>query len=107
VRYVGEPIAMVVETSKLAKDAAESIFVYIDPLPAQQALLRRRMHRNCTRTLLATSAWIFITATASRLPPPSRARRMSRLCRCATTGSSYARWSRAAPSASTIRIRTG
>src|SRR5580692_2112505 len=35
VRYVGEPIAMVVaETSKLAKDAAESIFVDIDPLPA-------------------------------------------------------------------------
>src|ERR1700733_14700180 len=35
VRYVGEPIAMVVaETSKLAKDAAESIFVDVDPLPA-------------------------------------------------------------------------
>jgi carbon-monoxide dehydrogenase large subunit len=35
VRYVGEPIAMVVaETSMLAKDAAESIFVDIDPLPA-------------------------------------------------------------------------
>ena len=35
VRYVGEPIAMVVaETIKLAKDAAESIFVDIDPLPA-------------------------------------------------------------------------
>ncbi len=35
VRYVGEPIAMVVaETSKQAKDAAESIFVDIDQLPA-------------------------------------------------------------------------
>jgi carbon-monoxide dehydrogenase large subunit len=35
VRYVGEPIAMVVaDTAKLAKDAAESIFVDIDPLPA-------------------------------------------------------------------------
>ena len=35
VRYVGEPIAMVVaETVKLAKDAAELIFVDIDPLPA-------------------------------------------------------------------------
>ncbi len=35
VRYVGEPIAMVVAvTVKLAKDAAESIFVDIDPLPA-------------------------------------------------------------------------
>src|SRR5215472_9040501 len=35
VRYVGEPIAMVVaETVQLAKDAAESIFVDIDPLPA-------------------------------------------------------------------------
>jgi carbon-monoxide dehydrogenase large subunit len=35
VRYVGEPIAMVVaETIKQAKDAAESIFVDIDPLPA-------------------------------------------------------------------------
>ncbi|HUB45792.1 MAG TPA: xanthine dehydrogenase family protein molybdopterin-binding subunit [Acetobacteraceae bacterium] len=35
VRYVGEPIAMVVaETAKQAKDAAESIFVEIDPLPA-------------------------------------------------------------------------
>ncbi len=35
VRYVGEPIAMVVaETAKLAKDAAESIYVDIDPLPA-------------------------------------------------------------------------
>ncbi len=35
VRYVGEPIAMVVaETPKLAKDAAESIFVDIDALPA-------------------------------------------------------------------------
>jgi carbon-monoxide dehydrogenase large subunit len=35
VRYVGEPVAMVVaDTSKLAKDAAEAIFVDIDPLPA-------------------------------------------------------------------------
>jgi carbon-monoxide dehydrogenase large subunit len=35
VRYVGEPIAMVVaDTAKLAKDAAESIFVDIDQLPA-------------------------------------------------------------------------
>jgi carbon-monoxide dehydrogenase large subunit len=35
VRYVGEPIAMVVaETSKLAKDAAEAVFVDIDSLPA-------------------------------------------------------------------------
>jgi carbon-monoxide dehydrogenase large subunit len=35
VRYVGEPIAMVVaETSKLAKDGAESVFADIDPLPA-------------------------------------------------------------------------
>jgi carbon-monoxide dehydrogenase large subunit len=35
VRYVGEPIAMVVaETAKLAKDAAETIFADIDPLPA-------------------------------------------------------------------------
>ena len=35
VRYVGEPIAMVVaETAKQAKDAAESIFVDIDQLPA-------------------------------------------------------------------------
>jgi aerobic carbon-monoxide dehydrogenase large subunit len=35
VRYVGEPIAMVVaETAKQAKDAAESIFVDIDALPA-------------------------------------------------------------------------
>jgi aerobic carbon-monoxide dehydrogenase large subunit len=35
VRYVGEPIAMVVaETSKLAKDAAEAIFVDIDQLQA-------------------------------------------------------------------------
>jgi len=35
VRYVGEPIAMVVaETAKQAKDAAEAIFVDIDQLPA-------------------------------------------------------------------------
>ncbi|HEX4366017.1 MAG TPA: xanthine dehydrogenase family protein molybdopterin-binding subunit, partial [Rhodopila sp.] len=35
VRYVGEPIAMVVaETNKLAKDAAEAVFADIDPLPA-------------------------------------------------------------------------
>ncbi len=35
VRYVGEPIAMVVaETGKQAKDAAEAIFADIDPLPA-------------------------------------------------------------------------
>ena len=35
VRYVGEPIAMVVaESMQQAKDAAESIFVDIDPLPA-------------------------------------------------------------------------
>ncbi|HEX3994625.1 MAG TPA: xanthine dehydrogenase family protein molybdopterin-binding subunit [Acetobacteraceae bacterium] len=35
VRYVGEPIAMVVaETSKQAKDAAEAVFADIDPLPA-------------------------------------------------------------------------
>jgi aerobic carbon-monoxide dehydrogenase large subunit len=35
VRYVGEPIAMVVaETVQLAKDGAEAIFVDIDPLPS-------------------------------------------------------------------------
>jgi aerobic carbon-monoxide dehydrogenase large subunit len=35
VRYVGEPMAMVVaETAKQAKDAAETIFADIDPLPA-------------------------------------------------------------------------
>jgi carbon-monoxide dehydrogenase large subunit len=35
VRYVGEPIAMVVaETVKLAKDAADAVFVDIDTLPA-------------------------------------------------------------------------
>jgi aerobic carbon-monoxide dehydrogenase large subunit len=35
VRYVGEPIAMVVaDTGKLARDAAESIYVDIDQLPA-------------------------------------------------------------------------
>ncbi len=35
VRYVGEPIAMVVaQTSKQAKDAAEAVFVDIDSLPA-------------------------------------------------------------------------
>jgi len=35
VRYVGEPIAMVVaETSKSAKDASEAVFVDIDSLPA-------------------------------------------------------------------------
>jgi len=35
VRYVGEPIAMVVaDTVQLAKDAAESIFIDIDQLPA-------------------------------------------------------------------------
>jgi aerobic carbon-monoxide dehydrogenase large subunit len=35
VRYVGEPIAMVVaDTAKLVKDVAESIFVDIDALPA-------------------------------------------------------------------------
>ncbi|HVB66686.1 MAG TPA: xanthine dehydrogenase family protein molybdopterin-binding subunit, partial [Acetobacteraceae bacterium] len=35
VRYVGEPIAMVVaETAQQAKDAAEAVFADIDPLPA-------------------------------------------------------------------------
>ena len=35
VRYVGEPIAMVVaETPELAKDAAEMVFADLDPLPA-------------------------------------------------------------------------
>jgi carbon-monoxide dehydrogenase large subunit len=35
VRYVGEPVAMVVaETAKQAKDAAEAIFLDVDPLPA-------------------------------------------------------------------------
>ena len=35
VRYLGEPIAMVVaDSAKLAKDAAEQVFVDIDPLPA-------------------------------------------------------------------------
>jgi carbon-monoxide dehydrogenase large subunit len=35
VRYVGDPVAFVVaETAKQAKDAAEAVFVDIDPLPA-------------------------------------------------------------------------
>jgi CO/xanthine dehydrogenase Mo-binding subunit len=46
VRYVGDPIAIVVaETAVQAKDAAEAVFVDIDPLPAVTSPQRRRRAR--------------------------------------------------------------
>ena len=79
-RYVGEPIAMVVaETSKQAKDALEAIFADIDPLPAVTTARKprpRRTHPCCTTTRPETSAWTSISATPKKSPPPSPRPRM-------------------------------
>ena len=110
VRYVGEPIAMVVaETPKLAKDAAESIFVDIDALPAVTTASAppRRMRRNCTRTPPAMSASTFTTGTANRSRQPLHEPPTSRNCRSATTVSWSVQWSLDPPSANSIRQRTG
>jgi carbon-monoxide dehydrogenase large subunit len=78
VRYVGEPIAMVVaETSQEAKDAAEAIFVDIDPLPAVTTASASAELHWCTTRPPEMSAWTSISATRTRSPRPSPRRLMS------------------------------
>src|SRR3984957_7160816 len=97
VRYVGEPIAMVIaDTVKLAKDAAETVYGDIDPLPAvttagAAATPRRR----------GMSVWISISAIAKRSPrllpgPPT-----SHDCPYATTASAFVQWHRVTRSVNT------
>ncbi len=79
VRYVGEPIAMVVaETGKQAKDAAEAIFADIDQLPAVTTAGAAAAPDApcCTTTHPETSAWTSISATPKKSPPPSPRPRM-------------------------------
>ncbi len=74
VRYVGDPVAMVVaDTSQQAKDAAEAVFVDIDQLPAVTTADAAAAPDapSCMTTHPAMSAWISITATVKRSPPPS------------------------------------
>ena len=97
VRHVGDPIAFVVaETRAQARDAADAVFVDINPLTAvsdplaavaagaPQIWPERR----------ATSPSISTMATATRSPPLSPAPRMSRAWTWSTTASWFRRWSR-------------
>ena len=79
VRYVGDPIAIVVaETAMQARDAAEAVLVDIDPLPAVTGAAKPRhpARRWCTTVFPAMSPPISTTATPGRSPPPSPPPRM-------------------------------
>ena len=82
VRYVGDPVAIVVaETAKQAKDAAEAVFVDIDALPAvtdAAAASGARRAADPRGRGRATSFSISISATPRKSMPPSLQRRMSR-----------------------------
>ncbi len=110
VRYVGEPIGMVVaETSKQAKDAAEMVFADIDPLPAVTTAAEAAapdaplIHESAPG---AMHAWTFTTEPPSRSRQRSSAPPMSRSCPCETAGSWSVRWSRDRQSVNSIRQKT-
>ena len=106
VRYVGEPIAMVVaETIKHAKDAAEAVFVDIDPLPAVTTASAAaapdapQLHDDAPGNVCLDFHYGDSETGRRRL----RARRACHeTVACATTVSSCVRWSRARPSANTM-----
>ena len=110
VRYVGDPIAMVIaETLMQAKDAAELIAVGLRALAIRDVHGRggrsrtRRAYGTRTLTISPTPC---STATRPRPMPPSRGPRMS--CGGATSSPGFMRntWSRAGRSAPTTRSRT-
>ena len=108
VRHVGDTVAMVVaETAAAARDAAELIAVDYEPCPpsSRPRTLSTRASRRCGTTRRAISVSTGRSATA----PPSNRRWPGRATASAsnssTTGSSSIRWSRAAPSANTTRVR--
>ena len=78
VRYVGEPVAMIVaDTAAIAEDARELIDVEYRDLPAVADVRRRgarRARRSCTTTCPAISRSSSNRATRRRWPPHSRAR---------------------------------
>ena len=74
VRYVGDPVVCIVaETAKQARDAAETVMLDIDPLPAvttgREAAAPAR--RSSTTRRPATWRWNTCTAIRRRSPPPS------------------------------------
>ncbi|MEJ1978222.1 MAG: hypothetical protein WDN49_20975 [Acetobacteraceae bacterium] len=110
VRYVGEPIAIVVaETAKQAKDAAEAVFPH-HRSPARRHHRPRRRRARCPAALRRSArqhpAGLPLRRHRSPSPPPSPAPRMSPGWTSATAASSSARWSRAPPSARSIPTPT-
>ena len=108
VRYVGDPVAVVVgETRDAAKDGAEAVMLDITPLPAVTGGKGgggSPARRNSTTMHPAIWCWITITAIPQRSTPPSRPLPTSPNSICAIAGSWWRRWSRARP---WRRSRTG
>ena len=78
VRYVGDPVALVVaESAHQAKDAAELVDVDYEPLPAVVNVMTRsrRARRSCTTRRPATAATRGRSAIARPSTPRSRRRR--------------------------------
>ena len=110
VRYVGDPVAMVIaETLDQAKDAAELVEVDYEPLPSVTSrggggrTRIRRVYGTKTRTTSPTPS---NAATGRRPTPPSRGRRISCAGATSSRGCMPNTWSRAARSARTTSLRT-
>ena len=107
VRYVGDPVAMVIaETLDQAKDAAELIEVDYEPLPAvtDRSPRRRGRTRRASGTRTPTTSRTSTSAATRRRPRRrSPAPRTSYAGATSSPASMRNTWSRAARSAPTIR----
>ncbi len=108
VRHVGDTVAMVVaESAAAARDAAELIAVDYEPLPASskpRTPSTLGSHR-CGTKPQAICVSIGRSATAPRSSGQWPGHAIASASTSSTIGSWSIRWSRAAPSANTIRAR--
>ena len=108
VRHVGDTVAMVVaETAAAARDAAELITVDYEPLPAVVETAHALDPGQPQVWEEAPGNLCFDWEIGDRAASSGNGRRrvIASASSSSTTGSSSIRWSRAAPSANTIRVR--
>ncbi len=104
VRHVGDPVAFVVaETPAAARDAAESINVAYEELPALPDVLAHLLPRNSGRKRPGTSPSGSRRVIAPPSLPPLRPRLRSWNWTSRTIASSHPQWSRALRSGAMIR----
>ena len=95
VRWVGEPIvAVVAETYAQATDAAQMVFVDIDPLPAVIDMRKPSPRRPTSMTVLAQTRCLTLLRSADSPPlamPSSKAARSWSQLKLSTSGLPHAR----------------